>query len=167
MQVKGTPWGLPPFAREVYFMLVEDNPFHFAWAESLEGCENLKRYIPPESMQSLDDVTRREESKGYYKSAERAFEVIEGSLNPPDVILADIELPGMDGIEFARKLYERETAAGRKPIIVAIYSSNVFPYEKELEKLKAEGIIVDAWHKSNFNIKQLVDTVNEKLKQRE
>jgi DNA-binding NarL/FixJ family response regulator len=41
---------------------------------------------------------------GQYDSMERAIELIPG--NPPDVLLADIGLPGMSGIEGVRRIHE-------------------------------------------------------------
>jgi DNA-binding NarL/FixJ family response regulator len=42
---------------------------------------------------------------GQYESMEQAIEQIRG--NPPDVLLADIGLPGMSGIEGVRHIHER------------------------------------------------------------
>lgn len=48
--------------------------------------------------------------------AESAIEVIR--MNPPDVILMDIQLPGIDGLELTRRL--KADAATRDIVIVAV-----------------------------------------------
>lgn len=49
---------------------------------------------------------------------EQALRCVE--LEPPDVVLLDIRLPGMDGYEVAKCILNRCVAVGRRPFIVAV-----------------------------------------------
>ncbi len=166
MKCLGRQSSMPPFRRETEFMLVEDNPFHFVWADMLDAVGNTVRYAPPKGAESQEPMVVAQESRGYYMSAERALEVMEKRGRPPALLLTDIELPGMNGIELIRRLHDRETASGGKPIIAAVYSSNVYPYEDELGRLTADGMIVGAWHKARFNVRDMIDAVNREIQRR-
>ncbi len=50
----------------------------------------------------------------------------------PDIVLLDIQLPGMDGIDVARKLFE---AAGSAPVIVLTSSRDAEDYGARLRAL--------------------------------
>ncbi|MBU0763119.1 MAG: hypothetical protein KKD39_08855 [Candidatus Altiarchaeota archaeon] len=160
---------MPAFLRETSFMLVEDNPVHGLLADIILTAENAKAYAPDKKDESTEPLTKKSESKGRYTSAERALDVMYGAANTsgshPDVILADIELLGkMRGIEFIREVHRREVAAGRKPMIMMVYSSNPRPYTEDIKRLKDEGIIADHWHKEDFTPEKLIETVNEQMK---
>jgi len=159
----------PVLLRELTFMLVEDDPFHTGWADMLRYCKQIRRYTPPAALENPDPEFRKYESNGYYASAERALDVIHASEKPPGLILTDIELgrDQMNGIGFIERLWKEETDAGRKPMILAIYSSNPRPYQEDMERLRREGKIIGHYHKEGFDIRTLLQAVNEELKRRE
>jgi DNA-binding NarL/FixJ family response regulator len=55
-----------------------------------------------DSFREAISVSREWAIVGAYTRAETAYHALHG--NPPDVVLVDIQLPGMSGIEFVRKL---------------------------------------------------------------
>lgn len=159
--------GIPPLDREVALMIVEDNPFHTTWAELLDGVENLSRYVPDDKLKSGDMTTAEDESRGYYRTAERALSVIGGNIRRggkiPDVLLADIELgEGMNGIQLVKELHRRYPDA----IIMMMYSSNPGPYVEEIERLKTRGVISGSWHKKDFMPEKFVNAINQELRRR-
>jgi len=162
---------MPALLKPCTFMLVEDNPLHALLADVVGQAQGMTMYKPTEGLAAHEELTGRWEEGGVYTSAERALEVIYGNVGgggtPPDIILSDIELLGeMNGIQFVREVYDREKAAGRNPMILMVYSSNPGPYMGEVEKLKADGIIVGSWHKNDFRPERMIETVNEELKRR-
>jgi len=66
---------------------------------------------------------------GEAESGESALELFERF--KPDIVLLDIQLPGMDGIEVARKLFD----AGHSPIIVLTSSREAEDYGARLRAL--------------------------------
>lgn len=77
--------------------------------------------------------------------------------NRPDIILLDINLPGMDGFEVLKLLRQRE--ATRNTPVIAI-SANAMP--KDIEKGFAAGF--DDYITKPININALLKTVDDKLK---
>ena len=71
-------------------------------------CKGLMRLI---------GQTRDISCQGSYANAEDALREI--SLNPPEVVLMDINLPGMDGVECARKLKAART--GIRIVMLTVY----------------------------------------------
>jgi CheY-like chemotaxis protein len=158
--------------KEAYLMLVEDNPMHAMWIIALKDVENLHGYAPKKQLESEDQTTKKNEASGVYGTAERALEVIYRNVGgggaPPDIILADIELGEgrMNGLEFVREVYDRERAAGRRPIILMLYSSNPKPYADDVETLSKEGIVTGMWNKREFTPKKMIETINSELERR-
>ena len=66
---------------------------------------------------------------GEADSGESALEVFERF--KPDIVLLDIQLPGMDGIDVARKLFD----AGHSPVIVLTSSREAEDYGARLRAL--------------------------------
>ena len=75
----------------------------------------------------------------------------------PDIILLDINLPGMDGYEVLRKLRLSEVT---KDISVIAVSANVM--EKDIEKALAAGF--DQYITKPININELLNTIQNILK---
>ncbi len=57
----------------------------------------------PENIDLLDGILNREYRINAALNGEKALKIA-GSENPPDIILLDIEMPGMDGYEVCRRL---------------------------------------------------------------
>jgi CheY-like chemotaxis protein len=57
----------------------------------------------PENIDLLDGVLKKDYKIKAALNGEKALKIA-GSENPPDIILLDIEMPGMDGYEFCRRL---------------------------------------------------------------
>jgi CheY-like chemotaxis protein len=160
---------LPPLVREATFMLVEDNPLHAMMVDVLGTAKGLQRYSPAREVE--DPLIREAEARGHYSSAERALEVIEGNIGgggkPPDVILADIELLGeMNGIRFVKEVHRRETAAGRNPVILMLWSSNPRMYRDEIDGLVRSGVVAGSWNKKDARPEEIIGTINNELMKR-
>lgn len=55
--------------------------------------------------------------------------------NPPDVILMDVDMPGMDGLEASRKVREQEATLGRPPCVIIALSS----YDDDVTRQRSEA----------------------------
>ncbi|MBM3308622.1 MAG: hypothetical protein FJY77_00040 [Candidatus Altiarchaeales archaeon] len=161
---------VPERLRELTFMLVEDSIIHGKVGYVLTDKGGFTAYKTQEDVTSRDAREQERENHGVYSSAERALEVMYGGATPKpaDIILSDIELLGaMKGTKFVREVYNKEKAAGRKPVILMLYSSNPGPYLDEIERLKQEGIIIGGWHKKDFTPKVLIETVEKAMSEKD
>jgi CheY-like chemotaxis protein len=152
------------------FMGVDDNPGHLSWVKTLKGRPNLVFYTPDEEDMPKDEATANLERMGCYLSAARAEEVIRKRLDaggkPPSIIIADIEMPGKDGIKFITDMYTSEERAGRRPMILMLYSSNPDPYQKRIDELVKRGIILGQWDKRTFDPEELITAINAEILER-
>lgn len=107
-----------------------------------------------------DDLTTQEmarmvlENAGYAVSVARSAEDAERMLRSlwPDIVLMDRELPGMDGLEFTRRLKQAEETAG---ITVIAFSSRQSTIDNELAVAAgSDGFI----HKP-FTVRGLLQTI--------
>ncbi len=161
---------LPPLVREATLLLVEDSIPQRYLMDALQLSNGLKPYRPNHILRSTNWQEDNFEGKGAYASAERALEVVYGNAKlgtaPPDVILSDIELLGrMNGLELVEEIYRREKAAGRKPMIMLIYSSNPLPYREKADELKRRGVIAGSIRKDEPDLaERIIEAVNEELK---
>lgn len=75
----------------------------------------------------------------------------------PDMILLDIVLPGMDGVEVLRKLRADPWGKDAKVIIITNLSDTI-------KEQQARGIgVLDYLIKSNLSLKMLADTIDSYL----
>jgi len=81
------------------------------------------------------------------ESAEEARDVL--ATKTPDLILMDIQLPGMDGLEFTRELKaDAYTAA----ILIIALTAQVMPiYERAARAAGCEGFIAKPWTPEAFS----------------
>jgi len=61
-------------------------------------------------------------------SAEEALQA--AALTPFDIVLMDIQMPGMDGMEATRRLREQERAQGRSPVPVVAVTASVLDHDR-------------------------------------
>ncbi len=116
-------------------LYVEDNPANLRLVEQILSCiPNLHMWSAPESLLGLE--LARE--------------------NIPDIILLDINLPGMDGYEFFDKLRKDEIT---KSIPVIAISANAMP--KDINKALQQGF--DGYITKPVNVNDLLSTVERKL----
>jgi len=158
---------LPALVKEASLMLVEDNAAHRLWAETLDDVKGLSRYAPQEGILADHPLTRENEGRGCYDSAERALEVIEGNIgcggHKPDIVLSDIELLGeMKGTQLVREIHRRYPNA----IILMLYTSNPERFRDDIQGLVEEGVISGSWNKKDFTPHKFVEAVNKQLQQR-
>jgi PAS domain S-box-containing protein len=74
-----------------------------------------------------------------------------------DLILMDIQMPGMDGIEATRRIRATEQATGKKPM--PIIAMTAYAMDGDREKLLNKGI--DGYVAKPFSIKKLMDVIKE------
>lgn len=93
-----------------------------------------------------------------YNNGLKAFESLES--NTPDIIICDIMLPGMDGVEFTKRLKEDETTSHIPVIILTARTED----DKKVESL---NIGADSYFVKPFSTDVLEAQVNSLIKSRE
>ncbi|MDF1810750.1 MAG: response regulator [Verrucomicrobiales bacterium] len=91
-------------------------------------------------------------------SAESAVEMIAGGLIKPDVIITDVEMPGMNGISLTSQIRSLPGQAGEIPIIVASGNPDA---DMEMDAYDAGA---DVFLTKPFNLAQLRDEVRDAIK---
>jgi CheY-like chemotaxis protein len=76
-----------------------------------------------------------------YTSAIEALNYLKKTKDPPKIILLEIYLPIMSGLEFLDKFWELEIVRKRKTINIFILSSSVNPADIEIIREKCSGFI--------------------------
>lgn len=99
--------------------LVSEIAKHFPWLSPLgPKAEGARIVCVDDDALYLKSLLRLLDRYGYraqaFDDAGAALRVIGGM--PPDLVLADVRMPGMDGIELARRV--RETTRGRVPVVL-------------------------------------------------
>lgn len=109
----------------------------------VEDDESMRMILKRLLRKNFPSVTRVGESE----SAEKALENIDTF--SPDLVLVDISLPGMDGIEFIRRLHNEQ----KKICILVVTGHEIELYEKQAYAAGAHGIV------SKTDDKQLLETI--------
>lgn len=92
------------------------------------------------------------------ESAEAAIEMIEAGIVRPDAIVTDVEMPGMNGIEFTEVIRGLGGVVGQIPIVVASGNPDL---EMEMESYEAGA---NVFLSKPFNIAHLREEVADVLK---
>ena len=94
-------------------------------------------------------------------TAHNGHEVLERILEQDfDLILMDIQMPGMDGIEATRRIRASEEATGKKP--VPIIAMTAYAMNGDKEKLLEKG--VDGYVAKPFSITKLMEVIKQSVK---
>ncbi len=117
-------------------MVVEDNDVN---RETIKEILNKKGYI-------VDTASCSDE----------VFETY--ALNRPDIILMDIQLPGMNGIEITKKIREMEVNIERKMPIIAM---TAYVYTEEANKILNSGF--DDFVGKPINFKKMFEMIEKYL----
>lgn len=137
MSKKSTSDDMAKSSKKRTVLYIEDNPANLRLVEQiLEAIPHLHMWSAPEPLLGI----------------ELAKEHL------PDVILLDINLPGMDGYEVIRHLKENDSL--RETPVLAI-SANAMP--KDIKKGKEAGF--DGYITKPVNVKELLMLVEAKLLQ--
>jgi CheY-like chemotaxis protein len=86
-----------------------------------------------QSLQSLLSGVKQVSETAAATSAEEALDLMEGY--KPDVMVLDINMPGMGGIEMLRKLHQREQS---KPVVIMLTNNTFAGYRDECMRLGAD-----------------------------
>lgn len=89
-------------------------------------------------------------------NGEAALEYLEATDSLPDLILSDIMMPKMDGINFLKNIKQNENLKNLPIVAVTAMEEELIPNEKDL---KFDGII-----KKPFSLKELSLEIEELLK---
>jgi PAS domain S-box-containing protein len=93
-------------------------------------------------------------------TAHNGHEVLERVLEQDfDLILMDIQMPGMDGIEAVRRIRASEGVTGKKP--VPIVAMTAYAMDGDKEKLLDKGL--DGYVAKPFSIKKLMDVIRQSV----
>jgi two-component system cell cycle response regulator DivK len=97
----------------------------------MSGAAAVTIMVVEDNEPSRDALSRRLERRGYriVPSMDGQAAVAAAGIDPPDLILMDLGLPGIDGWEATRQLKQGE-ATRRIPIIVL--SAHAMPNDREL-----------------------------------
>jgi len=150
--------------KDATLMVVEDNSLHQLYFLPVQNgrVKNLRMYAPMEQVAASDKKQIRMESKGCFTTATRALEVMEGNLKSggklPTILIADQELADK---EYGTDLIEAVHKRWPDMIICMIYSSNPDAHKKRLDELRDRGIKFLQFHKDGFNVRAMVEKVNE------
>lgn len=87
--------------------IIDDDPIYQVIAKKFFG-----KNAPPHTLSA-------------YLSGEKALETLKGPLPHPDVILLDINMPGMDGWEFLDEFSQLSFGSGPPPPMVFLVSSSI------------------------------------------
>jgi len=93
------------------------------------------------------------------ESAEAGIEMIHAGYTFPDIIVTDVEMPGMDGIEFTRLIRSFGGEVGRIPIVVASGNPDL---DMEMDSYDAGA---DVFLSKPFDIAQLREEVAHALRE--
>ncbi len=120
----------------------------------------------PENIDLLDSVLNQDHRIKVALNGEKALKIA-GSENPPDIILLDIEMPGMDGYEVCRRLKADPQTQGI-PVIFVTARSDASDETKGLEIGAVDYItkpfsppIVQARVKTHLTLKMMRQRVEE------
>lgn len=86
-----------------------------------------------QSLQSLLSGVKQVSETAAATSAEEALSIMEEY--QPDVMVLDINMPGMGGVEMLRKLHLRDTA---KPVVIMLTNNTFAGYRDECMRLGAD-----------------------------
>ncbi len=92
-----------------------------------------------------------------YLSAQEALQEIESGAVVPDLIIADLKMPIMDGLEFLKTIRNTE---GIKKVPFLMLSAEV----KESSKTEAKMLGITGWIQKPFNPAQLKAAINRVLR---
>jgi CheY-like chemotaxis protein len=90
-----------------------------------------------------------------FLNARQAIEEIEKGTDLPNIILLDINMPGMNGWEFLDTLLTINV----KSVHVFVYSSSI--YDKDINKARSYGVVVDFVNKP-LNEEKIAEIVKPK-----
>ena len=126
------------------------------------GIESKKVVIIDDDEQILNFIKRFFQKSNFDGNVEYATDGISGLIKvgsfKPDIVILDIEMPGMNGIEVCEKVLMDTTLAGIKVVIMSGFLSK---YEEDLKDLNIETTIEKPFKFSNLE-KKLLPLLNEK-----
>src|SRR3989344_1128067 len=119
--------------------------------------KSAKAILVIEDNESLSKIIRLKLEEGGYNvflcgNGEEGLKILKKRL--PDLIWLDIYLPGMNGLEFLKKIRENEKTKNLKVAVVSVSGSN-----RKIEAAKKLSV-VDYFVKSNYKIDELIDEID-------
>ena len=82
-----------------------------------------------------------------YDNPVKALEYFYENTNNCSVVITDYRMPGMSGLEFLKKIREKDTALKIKTIIVSAYTKTDIPYEisyiMKIDKILEKPVFLD------------------------
>jgi CheY-like chemotaxis protein len=92
------------------------------------------------------------------ENGREAMAVLAGTLEPFDVVLLDLRMPDMNGVEFIRAL-RRQPVHRHTPVVLTTAEADDSELMREAQALKVAAIVKKPWHPQGLRqvVQQVLD----------
>ena len=92
------------------------------------------------------------------ENGREAMAVLAGTLEPFDVVLLDLRMPDMNGVEFIRAL-RRQPVHRRTPVVLTTAEADDSELMREAQALEVAAIVKKPWHPQGLRqvVQQVLD----------
>lgn len=130
--------------------------------EVINKSKNKNILCVEDNIISLDIIESIIKMGGYNcfsaQDGQRALEIVNGNTSPIDLVLMDLQMPGMNGIEITKAIRENETSEKHIPIIA------ITAYAKNGDRDMCLSLGMDDYLSKPFDIENLYSVIEKHIK---